>query len=39
MDAIMDATAAPHREVHHAAAEPGNQGMTHKSGVVGGLQL
>ena len=22
-DAIMDATAAPHRELHHAATEPG----------------
>jgi hypothetical protein len=35
MDAIMDAITAPHREEHHAAPEPGNQGVTHKSGVIG----
>jgi hypothetical protein len=27
-DAIMDAIAAPQREVHHAAPEPGNPGVT-----------
>jgi hypothetical protein len=29
-DAIMDATAAPHREVHHAAPGPGGEPINPK---------